>query len=105
MDGDMWQDQHEKKASDERRRSLSTWISAEHWRERILTFNASWFIVPMGTGAHQLTHSRYYFILLTVVPGAVTQTLYNFPYPAQWLRNLGYCFWVRGEVRRWICLS
>jgi tellurite resistance protein TehA-like permease len=26
--------------------------------------------------------------------GIITQLLTNFPYPAEWLRTLGYCFWI-----------
>ncbi len=31
---------------------LETWASSNDWRERIITFNASWFTVSMGTGEH-----------------------------------------------------
>ena len=56
-----------------------TWISAESWRERIVSFNASWFVATMGTGV-------------------VMQVLADFPYPAQWLADLAYCFWILDMV-------
>lgn len=58
---------------------LEVWTTGWHWRERIINFTPSWFTVTMGTGI-------------------VTQLLVNFPYPAQWLRNLGYCIWVGPPV-------
>jgi len=54
---------------------LSTWFSRRDWDERIIVFNASWFIVPMGTGV-------------------ITQNLVNAPYTSYWLNNLAYCFWI-----------
>lgn len=51
------------------------WLREWNWEERITNFTPSWFTVTMGTGV-------------------MTQLLVDFPYPAQWLRNLGYCFWV-----------
>lgn len=58
-----------------KRAHIGSWFSRDDWQERIISFNASWFIVSMGTG---------------IIP----QVLYNFPYNAVWLRNLGYGFWV-----------
>ena len=60
---------------EEKRVSLSTWFNREDWQARIISFNASWFTVTMGTGIS-------------------VQILYNFPYNAQWEKNLAYCFWV-----------
>ncbi|KAI9824898.1 MAG: hypothetical protein M1832_001503 [Thelocarpon impressellum] len=56
-------------------RAWTTWFTGWHWRERILHFTPSWFTVTMGTGM-------------------VIQVLVNFPYPAQWLRDLAYVFWI-----------
>lgn len=33
--------------------NLKSWLSGEQWRERVISFNYSWFIVPMGTGTRQ----------------------------------------------------
>ena len=60
--------------------NLSTWVNRDHWAERIICFNASWFTVSMGTGV-------------------VVQVLSNFPYPAQWLHILAYCFWVSSSLQ------
>ncbi|SLM36034.1 Voltage-dependent anion channel [Lasallia pustulata] len=62
-------------ASKSKHSALEVWTTGWHWEERITNFTPSWFTVNMGTGI-------------------VTQLLVNFPYPTQWLRNLGYCFWI-----------
>ncbi|KAF2101568.1 hypothetical protein NA57DRAFT_73007 [Rhizodiscina lignyota] len=53
------------------------------WSDVLLSFSPAWFTVCMGTGAMQ-------------------QLLFNFPYPStqspQWMRNLGFCFWVLDVV-------
>jgi len=56
--------------------SLSSWTSRERWVERVLTFDASWYMVCMGTG-----------ILVQLLAS-------NIPYPGQWLRTIGYIFWI-----------
>lgn len=62
---------------DKVRPGLSTWTSKEIWTERILTFDPSWYLVCMGTGI------------------LVQLTALNFPYAAQWLKTIGYIFWVK----------
>ena len=78
-----------------RRNNLATWFKAEDWRERIITFDPSWFIVCMGTGEQdQPTRSFLKICAEGFFLGIIVELLTNFPYPAQWLRNLAYCFWV-----------
>lgn len=55
--------------------NLKTWVSKQQWEERIITFDNSWFTLTMGTGV-------------------IVQLLNFFPYPANWLKNLGYIFWI-----------
>lgn len=54
-------------------------LTRSYRRDVLATFSPAWFTVCMGTGAMQ-------------------QVLVNFPYPEagapQWMRNLGYCFWI-----------
>ncbi|KPI43144.1 Molybdopterin molybdenumtransferase [Cyphellophora attinorum] len=63
------------------RGTVAFWLA---WREpggngelgsRIITADPSWFTIAMGTGV-------------------CAQLLVHFPYQAEWLRTLAYCFWV-----------
>jgi len=58
---------------------FSSWASGEKWRERVLTFDPSWYLVNMGTG-----------IIVQLLAA-------NFPYDSEWAYIIGYIFFVRAQ--------